>query len=478
MSTSEDPLEKIRRDAARAGAAAASAGSSAEAAHEAQDVAEHAAHEAQASASAAAAAGGAGAGMGASPAGAARIPLVETEHDAPFSAEVPPGSPPGDAAVTTIHDEERTKEEKSEEFLLDAAAVEDSPEPYGTPGAPFKRSAPFYFGFLAAAGALVAWWVSGLIFSISSVLVLIIVALFLAIGLNPVVEALMRVGMKRPWAVTLVSLGVLAALVLFVIAIAPVITEQVGTLVNRAPDAFDKLRNNGRIERLDAQYDVISRLEKAIADGKFAQQAFGGVLGFGVALLSALANAFIVIVLTLYFLASLPTTKRAVYRLAPASRRERVTFLGDQILSNVGGYVSGAFLVALAAGLSSLIFLFAIGLGEYAVALAAVVAILDVIPMIGATLGAVVVTSIAAITDPKLGLFCLIFYLAYQQFENYVVYPRVMARSVNIPGSIIVIAALAGGALLGVVGALLAIPTAAAIQLLLNDVFVRRQDTR
>ena len=106
------------------------------------------------------------------------------------------------------------------------------------------------------------------------------------------------------------------------------------------------------------------------------------------------------------------------------------------------------------------------------------VALLDVIPMIGATIGAVVVTAIGFATDPKIGLVCLIFYVVYQQVENYVIYPRVMKRSVDVPGAVTVIAALVGAALLGVVGALLAIPTAAAILLLTREVFVRRQDAR
>ena len=116
------------------------------------------------------------------------------------------------------------------------------------------------------------------------------------------------------------------------------------------------------------------------------------------------------------------------------------------------------------------------GLSEYAVALAAVVALLDVIPMIGATLGAVVVTAIAFATDPKIGIACLVFYIVYQQVENYLIYPRVMSRSVDIPGAMTVIAALIGASLLGVVGALLAIPTAAAVMLLVREVFIRKQD--
>ena len=128
--------------------------------------------------------------------------------------------------------------------------------------------------------------------------------------------------------------------------------------------------------------------------------------------------------------------------------------------------------------MSSLIFLFVAGMGEYAVALAFVVAVLDVIPMIGATIGAVIVSAIGFATDRKIGVACVIFYLIYQQLENYVLYPRVMSRSVDVPGAVTVIAALVGASLLGVVGALLAIPTAAAILLITREVFIRRQDAR
>jgi predicted PurR-regulated permease PerM len=183
-------------------------------------------------------------------------------------------------------------------------------------------------------------------------------------------------------------------------------------------------------------------------------------------------------VLTLYFLSSLEKTKTALYSLAPASRRERVRKLGDRVVESVGGYVAGAFVVALCAGVSTLIFLFVAGMSEYAVALAFVVAVLDVIPMIGATIGAVIVSAIGFATDWKIGVACVIFYLIYQQLENYVLYPRVMSRSVDVPGAVTVIAALVGASLLGVVGALLAIPTAAAILLITREVFIRRQDAR
>jgi len=304
------------------------------------------------------------------------------------------------------------------------------------------------------------------------------VALFLAAGLNPAVEFFERHGMRRPYAVVTVIVAALAAVALFLVAIVPVITDQVQSISDNAPDWLDRLQKSERVQKLDDEYQVIDKIKDYIEKGDFASSLFGGVLGIGLAVLSALANAFIVIVLTLYFLASLDKTKKALYQLAPASRRERVTLLGDRVIRGVGGYVSGAFIVATCAGISSLIFLFIVGLGQYAVALAFVVALLDVIPMIGATIGAVVVTAIGFAEDPKIGIACIVFYVIYQQVENYVIYPRVMSRSVDVPGAVTVIAALVGAALLGVVGALLAIPTAAAILMLTREVVVRRQDAR
>ena len=359
------------------------------------------------------------------------------------------------------------------------APIETTDElPHGAPGPPLQRHSPFYLGFLGAVGALLAIWLGQQVLAVSSSIMLIVVAAFLAVGLNPLVEFFMRRGLTRAWSVVVVISIVLVAIALFLVAIVPVITDQVTQLAQNAPTWLDRLQHNSQVQKLDDQYDIIAKAKAYIAQGNYASAAFGGVLGIGLAVLSALFNGFIILVLMLYFLSSLPATKSALYRLAPASRRPRVTSLGDQILENVGSYVSGAFVVALCAGLSSLVFLFIVGLGQYAVALATVVALLDVIPMIGATLGAVIVTAIGFATDPTIGLACIVFYVIYQQVENYLIYPRVMSRSVDIPGAVIVIAALVGAGLLGVVGALLAIPTAAAILLLTREVFIRRQDAR
>ena len=348
---------------------------------------------------------------------------------------------------------------------------------YGEPGEPLHHG-PFYWGFVGGLGVLTAYWLGQQILAVSSILVLIVVALFLAAGLNPLVEWFLRRGLKRPWAVLAVITLVLATLALFVAAIVPVIGEQVTKLTENAPGWLDMLSENDRVQQWNAEYQIIDRAKEFISDGAFSQNLFGGVLGFGLAVLSALANTLIVLVLTLYFLAGLPTIKSAFYQLAPASRRTRISLLGDRILRGIGGYVSGAFVVGVCAALSSLVFLFIVGLGEYAVALSFVVGLLSLIPMVGATISMVIVSAIGFTVSVPVGLACLVFYIAYQQVENYAIYPRVMARSVDVPGSVTVIAALLGATLLGVIGALMAVPVAAAMLLLLREVLVRRQNAR
>jgi predicted PurR-regulated permease PerM len=380
-------------------------------------------------------------------------------------------------APATADDADETDETDAPHETDEQGAV-GGPAYLGEPGPPLDHRAPFYVGFVGAGGALLAYWLFTHIAAISNTLILIVVSLFLAAGLNPAVSFFERRGLKRAYAVIVVIFCVIVAVALFVVAIVPVITDQVRSITDQAPTWFDQLQQNRTVKDLDEEYDVVEKARDYVTGGDFVGTLFGGALGIGLAVLGALFNAFIILVLTLYFLSSLETIKHAFYGLAPASRRDRVSRLGNRIIESIGGYVSGAFIVATCAGISSLIFLFVVGLGEYAVALAFVVALLDVIPMIGATIGAVVVTAIAFAEDPKIGLACIVFYVIYQQVENYVIYPRVMSKSVDVPGSVTVIAALVGAALLGVVGALLAIPTAAAILMLTREVFVRRQDQR
>jgi predicted PurR-regulated permease PerM len=348
----------------------------------------------------------------------------------------------------------------------------------GRPGRPFNRRAPYLWGLLVGLGLLTAFEVGRILVTISGVLIQIVVSLFIAAGLNPLVGFLQRRGLRRSVAVLVVIVAVLAVTALFLLAFVPVITDQVKAIASNAPEWLSRLQHNRRIQEIDNQYHIIERAQSFLTGGTFVSTVFGGVLGIGLRVLNAFFNVFVITVMTLYFLASYDSIKRALFRLAPASRRDRVTRIGEQVLAGIGGYVSGAFVIALCAGVSSLIFLFAVGMSNYAVALSFVVMILDVIPMIGATLGAVIVCAICFATDFKTGIIAVIFYIVYQQMENYVIYPRIMSHSVAIPGVVTVIAALVGASLLGVVGALLAIPTAAALLTIVREVWVRAQDER
>jgi predicted PurR-regulated permease PerM len=388
-----------------------------------------------------------------------------------------PHDPDEGTREPTEGDEGTTPFDRSELlFHPDDAPGEDDPHPYGVPGEPISRRAPFYVGFVGGLGVLTALLLGLALQRIGSVLVLILVAFFLAVGLNPVVEWLMHRGLRRPWAVFVVSLGLLGAIAGFVIALVPVLQDQITALIDNVPGYLDDLQRQQWVQDFDAKYDVLDKVKERVQDSGFAESAFGSVYSVGLAVVNALFNGFLIFVLTLYFLSALPTLKQSVYSMAPASRRQRVTYLGDQILRQTGGYVAGVFVVTLCAGVSTFAFLEIIGLGKYAVALALVVMLLDLIPLIGATIGATIVTVIATFSSLGMGIACLIFYIVYQQVENYVIYPRVMRSSVNVPGVLTVVAVLVGGSLMGVIGAMLAIPMAAAALLLIREVFLRKQD--
>lgn len=346
---------------------------------------------------------------------------------------------------------------------------------FGRPGRPIRRDSPFMLGFLGALGVFLAWFLTQAIVAARGVIILIVVSLFLAIGLNPVVEKLMQRGLRRGAAIGIVFSLVIAAFVGFGFAVVPPVVEQSNAFVQELPSYLDDLRKNGTVRRFDQDYGVIERAQEYVTSGDMGQRAFGGLVGVGRIVLNAVFGVFSVLIMTLYFLAALPSMKRQAYRLVPASRRERVTLLTDEILTRIGGFVSGAFTVAFIAALTSYAFLLAVGL-PYALALAVFVGLLDLIPLVGATIAAIVVSLLGFTESLSVGLICVAFYVGYQQFENYVVYPRVMRRAVDVPAPLTVVAALLGGALLGIVGALIAIPVAAAVLLVVRQVAIPRMD--
>jgi len=349
---------------------------------------------------------------------------------------------------------------------------------FGVVGRPLNRHSPFYLGFFGATGALLAIGLWHLVGKLTTTLTLLVVSMFLALALDPIVDGLVGRGLRRSRSVALVFAGLIVVFVLLGALVIPPVVVQGAELAQQAPGYVEDLLGTPWVRELDKSYDVIDKVQAEVlarlSDQKFLEGVLGGILGAGRAVLSGVFQVFTVLVLTLYFLSSLPRVKQASYALVPSTRRTRVVSLSEEIFRRVGSYAIGQVAIASLNATLSYVMMRIVGV-PYAAVLAVTVGLLGLIPMIGATLGAAVVVLVAFFDEPKKALIVLVYYLVYQQLENYVVAPRVMQRTVSVPGPVTIVAALAGGAMLGVLGALLAIPVAAGLLLLYEEVLVPRQ---
>ncbi len=355
-----------------------------------------------------------------------------------------------------------------------AAAMAEETGGLGRLGRPMNRRSPFFIGMAAAAGVAVTYGLVELVIRARAVLVLIGLALFIAAGLDPAVSWLTRRRLPRWSAVILILLAVAVIVAGFVAAAIPPLTTQVTALVHELPHYMTSLQDhNSELGKLNARYHVEQRLAKLLSSKGTA--LVGGVLGAGELVLSAASSMLVVIVLVVYFLAAMPHIKLFFYRLAPASRRARVILIGDEIFDKVGGYMLGNFVTSLIAGVGTWAWL-EIFRVPYPLLLGLLVALLDLIPMIGSTIGGAIVSLVALTVSLPVALATLAFYIGYRLAEDYLIVPRIMGRTVAVPAVVTVVAVLVGGALMGLVGALVAIPAAAALRLLLHEVTFRRLD--
>ncbi|MFM6847903.1 MAG: AI-2E family transporter [Terrabacter sp.] len=349
---------------------------------------------------------------------------------------------------------------------------------FGEMGRPMNRQSPFYLGFVGALGALIAIGLWHSLGRLATTITILVVALFLTLALNPIVEWLGRRGLRRSLSVAIVFVGVIVVFVLLGLLVFPPVITQGTQLVQEAPSYVDRILNARWVQELDKNYDVVDKISeefnKRLTDENFIGSVLGGVLGAGRAVVNGVFQTFTILILTLYFLASLPKMKRVAYSMVPASRRNRVAQLSEEIMRRTGSYAIGQVAIATVNAVLSYVMMSILGI-PYAAVLAVLVGFLGLVPMVGATLGAALVCLVAFFDEPRTALIAGIYYLIYQQVENYVIAPRIMQRTVSVPGAVTVVAALAGGTLLGVLGALLAIPVAAAFLLLVDEVLVPRQ---
>ncbi|MRG58670.1 AI-2E family transporter [Agromyces sp. CFH 90414] len=348
----------------------------------------------------------------------------------------------------------------------------------------------FRLGLVGTLGVGVGLLILFSIASLSTILTWVGAALFLALGLDPAVAWLERRGLPRWSAILIVIAGVAGVVAALLLAVIPIIVDQVGQLVEQVPRIVARFSTNDWIADLQDQfpllqveeiYDSVSAAAiDFVSNPEKLSELAGGVWQVAIALGGGVFAALIVVILTLYFTASLGAMKRGVYQLVPASRRARFADLTEQITQSVGRYVMGQVTLGAINGALSFVFLSAIQ-APFPAVLAFVAFVFSLVPLVGTLTGSIVIVLVCLLPglgSPLTALVAAIYYLVYMQVEAYILSPRIMNRAVKVPAALVVVAALAGGALLGILGALIAIPVAASLLLLIKQVVIPRQNER
>lgn len=340
------------------------------------------------------------------------------------------------------------------------------PEPPTTLAQRVPFGTMFRWGLAAALAFGAVVLLSVAVYAVRELLVRVVIALFIAVSLDPAVRWLIKKGMRRSVAVGVIFTLVMGLLAAFLYSVAPPLVGQAGKLAEDVPGYFAELQNRSRAWReLAEQYGLTEKITAWASDlpAKVGADAFGFVQRF----MGAVISVLLVIVLTIYFMADLPRLRRGLVRLFPHDRRPHVAQAVNVVVDKVGSYMIGNLIISLFAGVSAFVVLLLLDV-PFALPLALFVAITDLIPLIGATIGATGCVILALFTvDLWPGVILVaLFFLAYQQLENYLIAPRVLRNTVDLSSIAVLLAALIGGTVLGVVGALMAIPIAAAFKVL------------
>ena len=306
-----------------------------------------------------------------------------------------------------------------------------------------------------------------------------LVALFLALALNPAVEWFQRRGIKSRGvaaAVTyLLALGGIAGIGFLFI---PTLVDQVNDFARALPDYIDDLtKGRGKLGFLQEKYHLVDKVRDAVKEGGAAK-----LLGFSGAALAITKSIITIVVaiititfMTFFMLLEGPAWMDRLYGLLPEGSQDRWRNVGHQIYRTVGGYVTGNLLISLIAGSSTTLVLFLMDV-KYAVALGLLVAILDLIPLAGATIAAILVGTVSFLNSVPAGIVVIVFFVVYQQIENHLLQPIIYGRTVQLSPLAVLISVLIGAQLAGVLGALAAIPVAGAIQVIFLDWLKHRRE--
>ncbi|MFF4160980.1 AI-2E family transporter [Streptomyces sp. NPDC001678] len=333
----------------------------------------------------------------------------------------------------------------------------------------------FTTGFSVGLGLTLAYTTLQTVLRISGILTLLLLSLFSAISLEPVVAWMTRRRIRRGWAVALAVAGLLGLLAGFLALVIPPVSDEVSALVGMVPKWLDQLHDRSSfLGRLEARYHLLDRARREFGPHA-GTTVVGGLLGAGHIVVSAVTGAGLVVVLTVYFMVGMEQLKRFGYRFVPLSRRAAVVELTEEILLRVGRYMLGNVVTSVIAGLAT--FAWCVGLDvPYPAALGFFVALMDMIPIVGSTIGGVVVSLVALAVSLPVALGTAGFYVAFRLAEDYLIMPKAMSFAVNVHPIVTVVAVVVGGALLGIVGALIAIPVAVGIGIVLDDSVFPRID--
>lgn len=354
-----------------------------------------------------------------------------------------------------------------------------------TPGKIFRLA---LVATLAVGLGMLVW---GIVNELATVLTYVGAAFFLALGLDPLITWLETHKFPRWAAILTVLVGVIVVFGGLVANVIPLLVNQFASLVDTVSLALTRAQYSSAsplgalLDLLDEQIHISEYIDvNATLDGinSWLQDPANiadigsGVLEVGAGIVSGVFAGLIILILTIYFTASLHRVKSTAYRFVPASKRTQFIQISEQITSSVGRFVVGQFTQAFINGVLSLIFLSIIG-APYPMLLASIAFLLGLIPLVGTLTASIIITLACLFESPTTAIIAGIYYLIYMQIEAYVLSPRIMGKAVQVPASVVVIAALAGGTLLGLLGALIAIPTAAAIIILMNQLLLPKVDT-
>lgn len=343
---------------------------------------------------------------------------------------------------------------------------------------------PFRLGFVITLGALAAILFGEMFGQLSTIIMYVVGALFIALALDPLVTKLERHGIKRAMGIAIVFASFILIVGGILAIVIPMIATQVGVLIRTAPSYFIDIKDQDWYLFLDQRFGQFIDFDGLLATGQELigkpenwTQLLGGVWQASIGIANGVTATIIVLILSLYFLSSLQTTKRAFYSIIARSDRAKVIDITEQITASVGGYVNGMVLLALINSVLGFIMMTIVGV-PFAGLVAVGVFFLALIPLIGSVLATVLVSAVALFESPTTALAAAVYYLIYMQIESYLLTPRVMNRVVSVPGALVVIGALAGGTLLGLLGALISIPVTAMVLMIIKQVWVPRQDSQ